>query len=144
MDSNTADKINRLREELAALEAQATKERENTLKSMPAAAGFKSMDELVDALIPYSTWEKRYVASQKKPNGRRGRPAKTDAAPSAKPVSKPSKGKRAKIDDKMRQDIIDQLRDTGKTAKQIAEEFGVSMPTINLIKKAAGLTKSRK
>ena len=54
----------------------------------------------------------------------------------------PKKRKRAKITDSLRKSIIAALK-TGKTVAEVAKMHKVSVPSVNNIKKAAGLTKSR-
>jgi len=51
--------------------------------------------------------------------------------------------KRAIITASIRKDVVADLR-TGKSAAVIAKKHGISLPSVNNIKKAAGLTKSRK
>lgn len=51
-------------------------------------------------------------------------------------------GTRARISDENRKAVIDLLK-TGKTAKEVAAETGVSLPSVNLIKSKSGLTKPR-
>ena len=60
-------------------------------------------------------------------------------------VSVPSTGKRkrAKITDAMRKGIVADLK-KGKPAGKVAKAAGVSIAAVNLIKRDAGLTKSRK
>ena len=51
--------------------------------------------------------------------------------------------KRAKIDDATRKSVIALLK-TGATVAVVAKKHKISAPSVNLIKKKAGLTKSRK
>ena len=51
--------------------------------------------------------------------------------------------KRAKITPEIKDGIVKALNEK-KSASAIAAEFKVSVPSVNLIKKAAGLTKARK
>ena len=136
---SSVEKLLALRAQIEAVEAEHAAELAQELPTLPAKLGFDDMAALVRALIPLTNGD--VVEQTAAPVARRGRKPRSTTATA---VSKPSKGKRAKVDDKMRQDIINHLKDTGMTAKQIAEKFGVSMPTVNMIKKAAGLTKSRK
>lgn len=52
-------------------------------------------------------------------------------------------GTRARISPEARAAVVAALK-TGKTAKEVAAETGVSLPSVNLIKSKAGLTKPRK
>lgn len=129
MENQTYEKIAKLREELAALEAQASKERENTLKSLPAAAGCKTMEELVLLLVPFT--KLRVVQQRKQKN--------SDTAPAGEKKG----GKRAKVTEEMKKEMEKLLRGGEMTAKAIADKMGVSMPTVNTLKKSLGLTKAR-
>ena len=62
------------------------------------------------------------------------------AAPkAAKAKGGKAKSKRGTID---REAVVKMLKE-GKTAKAVAEALGCSLPSVNLIKKKAGLTKAR-
>jgi len=58
--------------------------------------------------------------------------------------TKTKKGKRTKITPVLRKAIIADLKRDKESALIIAKRHGVSQPSVNVIKKAAGLTKSRK
>ena len=64
-----------------------------------------------------------------------GRPKKADAAPKAR--------KRAKITAAIRA-RVKKLVQAGKSGSQVAKAVGISLPSVQNIKKAAGLVKSRK
>ena len=51
--------------------------------------------------------------------------------------------KRARISKETKDQITAALKVGNKSAKELAAQFGVSAPSINVLKKAAGLTKSR-
>ena len=55
----------------------------------------------------------------------------------------PKRRRRTKVDDKLRKSIIAMLK-TGETVAMVAGKYMVSTATVNNIKKAAGLTKSKK
>lgn len=60
--------------------------------------------------------------------------------------TKPGTGKRGRgsvISDETKDKIREALKTGEKTAKEIATDFAVSVPTVNNIKKAAGLVKQR-
>ena len=123
---DTELKIQKMREEIAALEKQAAKEAKEKLLALPAAVGLKNVTELVKALLPY--------AKGLKLSGKAEAPAKAAGA---------KKGKRAKITDDMRKAILEDLKG-GATAAAAAAKHGVSVASVNLIKSAAGLVKKRK
>lgn len=55
---------------------------------------------------------------------------------------KKEKGSRKRLTDDVKVKIVEELKN-GATAISLAEKYGVSQPTINTIKKSAGLTKSK-
>lgn len=130
---STAEKLEKLRLELAALEAQNQEEIKARLTALPAELGYKNARELITALLPFARGLAVVEAST----------LKSADAPVVAVASK-AKGKRTKVTDSMRTEITNLLRDTGMTAKQVAEKFGVSVPTVNNIKSAAGLVKKKK
>ena len=85
------------------------------------------------------------AAKAKKAAAPKAKKAVEKAAPKAKKATKGSKGraKRTLITAELRQGIIDALKAGGK-GSAVAAKFGVSVPTLHNIKKAAGLTKARK
>jgi hypothetical protein len=58
-------------------------------------------------------------------------------------IATASKRKRAKIDDGTRKSVTAMLK-SGETVAETARKHKISVPSVNLIKKAGGLTKSRK
>jgi len=68
---------------------------------------------------------------------RKGRAAKTAA-----PAAPRKKGKRARITPELK-DRVKAAVVAGKTGAQIASEFGISVPSVQNIKKEFGLVKSR-
>lgn len=135
MDANITHRIAQLREELTTLEAQAALERENTLRSLPAAAGVSSIDELIELLLPYSS---RY-------RGKRGAsPRRKTAAPkAASPEGVKKAGKRTRLSDDQKKALIEDITAGGLTGVQAAKKYGVSVMTVQNIKKAAGLVNPR-
>jgi hypothetical protein len=69
--------------------------------------------------------------------------ALTSDVGSTKVVSAVKVRKRANITDVIRKGVVSDLK-TGKSAAAVAKKHGISRPSVNNIKKAAGLTKSRK
>lgn len=104
---------------IAALERKMQKDSRKLLK-LPAQYGFKSMDAFIVAL--------RAAAS--------GRPAKPAAAPSIRK-------KRAVITPEMKQKVKAMIGQD-KTGSEIAKALGISLPSVQNIKKALGLVKARK
>ncbi|MDE0768684.1 MAG: hypothetical protein OSB19_09855, partial [Opitutaceae bacterium] len=89
--------------------------------------------------------KKAAAPKAKKAAAPKAKKAVKKAAPKAKKAAKGSTGraKRTLITAELRQGIIDALKAGGK-GNAVAAKFGVSVPTLHNIKKAAGLTKTRK
>ena len=124
-------KIKRLaatREKLARLEKLIATDLPKELVSLPEKYGFATAKEFIAAV--------KSAAGRRKP-GRRGRkpgrPKKT-AVPKAR--------KRAVITDAIRAKV-QKLVKAGKPGSQIAKTAGISLPSVQNIKKALGLVKSR-
>ncbi len=107
----------------AEIEKAESKQRAKLLK-LPQKYGFKSIEAVISALQALS---KR----------KRGRPAKSAKAGVAK------KRTRTAITDAIRADVK-KLAQEGKTGAEIAKAVGISLPSVQNIKKAAGLVKARK
>lgn len=64
------------------------------------------------------------------------------SAGSGKKLATGRRRKRAKITDAVRENVIAALK-AGKTGAAVAKEAGISLPSVENIKKAAGLVKGR-
>lgn len=122
------DKLKELeaaRSKLAALEAEFAESRKKELAGLPAAYGFADAESFIAAVLE---------AAGGKRKGR-GRPKKGTQA----------KGKRtrASITDAMRAEVK-KLAEAGKSGAEIAKTVGISLPSVQNIKKALGLVKARK
>lgn len=114
-----------LREKAAALEASVAAERNRALAALPKEYGFESTEEFVDAVL----------AAAGKRRGRRGRPQAGHG---------PTKRRqRAVITNEMRAEVK-KLVQAGKTGGEIAKTVGISLPSVQNIKKALGLVQKRK
>lgn len=126
------DKIKELeaaRAKLANLEQSIASELNKELAALPAKYGFASVEV--------------FVAAVKAAGGaRRGRrPGR--AAKAAKPAGPGRKRrKRAVITDETRSSLK-KLVEAGKTGGEIAKALGISLPSVQNIKKALGLVKKR-
>ncbi len=117
----------KLEKQRAQLEAQITSERTKLL-ALARKAGFASLDALASALAPLTSGGA--VASRGGASASRG--------------AKSGKGGGAvRYSEEVRAQVKAALAD-GKTAKSISQQFGPSIPLINVWKKNWGLTKSRK
>lgn len=115
------DKIKELeatRAKLAALESSVKDELNKELAALPAHYGFDNLAKFLKAVK---------AAAGSKP--------KAVGAPKAKRT-------RAKITDEMRAQVK-ALVEQGKTGAEIAKEVGISLPSVQNIKKALGLVVAR-
>ena len=124
MLSKKLKELQAARDRLASLE----KTMEAELAALPAQFGFDSAQAFADAVV-------KAAASGARPARKAGR---------RKGAAKP-KGtrKRSVVTDELRQQVK-QLAEAGQTGKQIKAATGLSLPTIQIIKKSFGLVKSRK
>jgi DNA-binding NarL/FixJ family response regulator len=125
---NIIKEIEATRAKLAALEKAAAAEQRQLLVGLPAKLGFADLPSLVAALQALAGPQRKGPAGA----------AKTTA---------PAKGKkrrtRAVVTDATRGEVK-QLVEAGKTGAEIAKAVGVSLPTVQNIKKALGLVLKRK
>ncbi|MFA5262983.1 MAG: helix-turn-helix domain-containing protein [Opitutaceae bacterium] len=112
------------------LEQKILSERPSELAGLPERYGFKSLNEFVKAV-------KAAVSS----SGKRKPGRKAAAAP--KKVAVKRKGRtRARITDDTRAKVK-ALVEAGKSGAAIAKQLSISLPSVQNIKKALGLVKSR-
>ena len=90
------------------------------LKALPGRYGYKVLEDFIKAL--------------KEAAGKRG-----PKAPKAAAGKRKGKGSRARISPETKEQIIADLKAGAKTAKAIAEEYGISYPSVMIIKRKAGL-----
>lgn len=107
-------KVAKLREKLEA-------ERLEQIKDLHLSLGFESRHELIDALVALGGPRRARAAS----GGAEGR------------------SRRGRITPEMKTGIINALKE-GTAGAAVAEKFGISLPSVHNIKKAAGLVNSRK
>lgn len=131
------DKLKELeaaRAKLASLEQSIAGELNKELASLPAKYGFQSADEFIQAV--------RAAAGGGR-GKRRGRPLGGGAKAAAKPAAGGRKRRtRAVITDETRAQVKKMVGD-GKTGAEIAKGLGISLPSVQNIKKALGLVKKR-
>jgi hypothetical protein len=114
---------------VAELEQKIAAELQAELRALPARYGFDNANAFVAAVR---------AASGK----RRGRkPGSSQAASASATTGK--RRKRAKITDETRAEVK-KLAEAGKTGNEIAKSLGISLPSVQNIKKALGLVKKRK
>jgi DNA-binding NarL/FixJ family response regulator len=113
---------------LAQLEQAIAAELSRELAGLPAQFGFDDVDAFVAAV--------RTAASRK---SRRGRgPTKIPPTPTGQ-----KRRKRVVITEAMRAEVK-QLLAAGKSGAKIAQQIGISLPSVQKIKNALGLVKKRK
>jgi transposase len=130
-------KLEKAKADLLQLESKISAERAAALAKLPSDFGFASLDLFIAAL-------KDAAKNGGKLKGKAGRGAKSVAAKAPKTsVTKAVKtGKRAKITDETRAQVK-LLSAQGKTGEEIAKALGISAPSVQNVKKALGLVKSR-
>jgi len=123
------DKINQLeaaKAKVAELEKSVLSEREQALASLPRDFGFDNLNAFIKALK---------AAASKSGKGRR------TATKGAK-APKAGKRSRTKITPELKQQVIAAVQE-GKSGSEIAATFSISLPSVQNIKKEAGLVKAR-
>lgn len=118
------DQLKKLDAVRAKLQAKLDRE----LAALPSKYGFSSAEAFIQA-----------VAAASASGGTRGR-GRPRSAGKAKPAGQ--RRKRAKITDEMRAQVK-ALVEAGKTGAAIGKELGISLPSVQNIKKALGLVKAR-
>lgn len=107
---------------VAALEGRIASERNAELKALPAKLGFDGIDSLIAALRAAGGGRGRKTGGAAKGKGRRTRAVITDAT-------------RKKVKE---------LVEAGMTGGEIAKAVGISLPSVQNIKKVLGLVKAKK
>jgi hypothetical protein len=118
------------RAKLASLEQSIQSELHKELAKLPAKFGFGNADDFI-AAVRAATGGKR---------SRKGRPAR--AAKGARGGPGKKRRARAVITDETRAEVK-KLAEAGKTGAEIAKAVGISLPSVQNIKKALGLVKKR-
>lgn len=126
MLTNYIKELEAAKAKVAELESTIVNERRQALQDLPAQLGYASVAELIKAL-------KGVDAA---PKARR-QPAK--AAPSGEAKSRRT---RTAITDEIRA-TVKQLIGEGKSGAEIAKAAGISLPSVQNIKKQLGLVKAR-
>jgi len=131
MLNETAKELQAAKAKLAELEAAAAKQSAAMLARLPEEYGFDSVDSFIAAL----------KSAARSGGGRRGRPAKKSAVKVT--ASKGKARKRAKITPEIKQQVKE-LVGKDESGAAIAKALGISLPSVQNIKKELGLVKSRK
>lgn len=126
-------KIEKAKAEIAAAEAKLASDRVAALARLPSDYGYDNLNGFIKAL------KAAYGKGGKAAKGKPGRKPKAAAAAKAPKVKK---GKRAKITDEIKAQVK-AMAEANKTGQEIAKALGISAPSVQNIKKALGLVKSR-
>lgn len=139
------DKIKELeaaRAKLASLEQSIQSELSKELAQLPAKYGFASADEFVDAVRAATGGGGAGGRGRRGRPARRGRPPAAAAAGGGRGGPGRKRRTRATITDETRAQVK-KLVEGGKTGAEIAKSLGISLPSVQNIKKALGLVKKR-
>ena len=128
MKANKLKELQDARKRVQRLEQAIARERSGKLKTAHLEFGFESRDEFIVALQGV--------------DGRKAR-ATGAKATSGKPPRGRKKRGRAKITPQTKQQVK-ALVGEGKTGAEIAREVGISLPSVQNIKKELGLVRARK
>lgn len=124
MVSDKLKELEAARAKVAALEQSLAADLRAELADLPARYGFENVRAFLKAVRAAG-------------GSRRGRRAVTPAA------KRGPRRKRATVTDETRADVK-KLVEAGKTGGEIAKSVGISVPTVQNIKKALGLVKKRR
>lgn len=129
VDMSFTDQIAELEKakaKLAQAEAKLAADRVAALSKLPADYGYANLNDFIKAL---------------KDAAGKGRKATKSGAKGSK-ESKAGKRTRAKITPELKQQVIAAVQ-SGQSGAEISESFGISLPSVQNIKKEAGLVKAR-
>jgi len=123
MAKNLYSQLTALKQQVAILESELAKKNRRLLV-LPAKHGFRSMNEFIAALEAASGGATASKASNVKVSGSQRKP-------------------RAKITPEIKKRLKELVK-AGKTGGEIAKTLGISLPSVQNIKKELGLVKGRK
>jgi hypothetical protein len=122
--------LQKAKAKLAQAEAKLASDRVSALAKLPGDYGYANVNEFIKAL-------KAAAGKAKKSKVSKGpKAAKAPKAPKA------GKRTRAKITPELKQQVITAVQ-SGQSGAEIAAAFGISLPSVQNIKKEAGLVKAR-
>lgn len=146
MITDKLEQLKTLRAKTAQLEQQLATEQNRALAILPAQYSFESVDASVDAVrFAGGTGGGRRTARRGRTMGAAtgpARPPKTPVGAKGGAAMRGGRQTRAKITDKRTE--LTKLVGQGKTGKEIATPLGISLPSVQNIKKALGLVGTRK
>ncbi|MFA6960359.1 MAG: helix-turn-helix domain-containing protein [Opitutaceae bacterium] len=118
--------IEKAKAKIAQAEAKLAADRVVALSKLPGDYGYSNLNDFIKAL--------KTAAGKRK-----GKKAKAAKAPKA---AKAGKRTRTKITPELKQQVIAAVQE-GKSGAEIAKAYGISLPSVQNIKKEAGLVKAR-
>jgi hypothetical protein len=127
MVTDAIKELNAAKAKVAALEQSLAKELKQNLASLPSEYGFDNLADFIQALKNAS-------------GARRGR--KPGKSVVSKPAKSGKRAKRARLTPELKASVKAAVN-AGKTGTAIAQEFGISLPSVQNIKKEFGLVKKR-
>lgn len=116
--------LEKLKAKIAQQEAKLAADRVAALAKLPGDYGYDNLNDFIKAL--------------KSAAGKGGKAKKAKAAK----APKAAKRTRAKITPELKQQVVAAVQ-AGKSGAEIAKAFGISLPSVQNIKKEAGLVKAR-
>lgn len=112
------------------------------LSAVQEALGNLGISVSVDQILAIASTTPEVAApASKRVAKKKGR---KKAVPTSTPAPKRGKRKRAKLTPQKRQKLIQLVKEGKLSGNQIASEVGVSISTVNLVKKAEGLVSKRR
>lgn len=133
MNPTEFNKLAEYQQEVARLQKGLVKFNQK-LVALPGKYGFKSMDDFIEAL--------RRAADDKSVSAASKGPRKARSTSSGQAGSAKAKRKRATITPEIKQKVKTLLA-AEKTGEEIAKAVGISLPSVQNIKKGLGLVKKR-
>lgn len=124
MVNDVVKELEAAKAKVAELETTLAKERRQKLAGLPREFGFDSVAEFIKAVKQASGSARKSSAKSADKGGKK-------------------RSKRARITPEVK-DKVKSMVNAGKTGAQIADELGISIPSVQNIKKEFGLVKSRK
>lgn len=131
MANDIVKELKAARAKLAALETSLAKSRRQNLVGLHREHGFVNVEDFLAAVRDASRGS----------GGHRTGPAKAAKAKAA-PAGGKKRAQRTRITPEIKQAVKSLVRD-GRTGAQIASELGISLPSVQNIKKELGLVKAR-
>jgi DNA-binding NarL/FixJ family response regulator len=127
MVTDAVKELQAAKAKVAALEQSLAKELKQKLANLPSEYGFDSLPAFIKAL--------KDVSGAPRPGRKPGKVAGTPGKPA-------KRSKRARLTPELKNEVKAAVA-AGKTGAAIAKEFGISVPSVQNIKKEFGLVKKR-